>query len=75
MGINGGVLGILMGVPFGAVALAGLRSLSGLQLPFHVPWGSAIVLRLLSTAVGFAAARYPAKLVARASTAEILRYE
>lgn len=75
VGINGGVLGILMGLPFASVALAGLRALSGLQLPFHIPWGWAIAILPLATVVGFAAARYPAKLVARASTAEILRYE
>jgi putative ABC transport system permease protein len=75
VGINGGVLGILMGVPFAVVALAGLRALSGLDLPFYIPWGWAIAILPLATIVGFAAARYPATLVARASTAEILRYE
>jgi putative ABC transport system permease protein len=75
VGINGGVLGILMGVPFAAVALAGLRALSGLQLPFHVPWVWGLALLPLATAVGLVAARYPARLVARTSTAEILRYE
>jgi putative ABC transport system permease protein len=74
-GALGGIFGVLLGVPLLWVVVRGLRALSGLELPFALPWPWLGAAALLGAALGLAAGLLPALRASRLAPAPQLRGE
>lgn len=71
----GGIIGIIIGTSFAWIAAIVLTNVVGLSWAFIFPWSAAIVGVFVSVAVGLVFGVYPAKVAARKSPIEALRYE
>jgi len=63
------------GVPLGAMVVAGLNQVAGLEAPVIVPWPWFVAVPVLALLVGVLAAVLPATRALRESPAESVRYE
>jgi putative ABC transport system permease protein len=74
-GALGGIFGVLLGVPLLWLVIRGLRALSGLDLPFALPWSWMALAALLGALLGLAAGLLPAWRASRLEPAPQLRGE
>ncbi|MEZ5965138.1 MAG: ABC transporter permease [Planctomycetota bacterium] len=65
----------LAGLPLGAMVVAGLNRVAGLEAPVVVPWFWFALVPALALTIGVFAALLPASRVLRESPAESVRYE
>jgi putative ABC transport system permease protein len=65
----------LAGVPLGAMVVAGLNKVAGLEAPVVIPWVWFAVVPALALGIGVVAAVLPSTRVLRESPAEAVRYE
>jgi putative ABC transport system permease protein len=74
-GLLGGAAAALLGLPFAAVVVEGLRAISGLDLPYRFPpvWIAATLLG--AAALSLVASVYPVWRLRRLSVVEAIRYE
>ncbi len=75
VGLLGGTLAVLLGVPLGFGSLAALKLVSAFDVHFELPVHYAIFTVLGAVAVSVVAALYPARQAASARSAESVHYE
>lgn len=74
-GMVSAVLALGLGLPLGALIIAGLNRVSGLEAPHVVPWFWVAVTPVLALVLGTCAAVLPSLRAVRESPAEAVRYE
>ncbi|HEX6241256.1 MAG TPA: FtsX-like permease family protein [Polyangiales bacterium] len=75
VGLLGGTLAVVLGVPLGYTSLAALNAVSAFEVEFHLPVRYVILTIGAAVAVALLAALYPARRAARARSAESIHYE
>jgi putative ABC transport system permease protein len=75
VGILGGVLAILLGIPLGFGAIQALAAVSAFEVRFELPPEYALSTLLGAVLVSLVASLYPAGRAAAASSAEAVHYE
>ena len=74
-GSLGGILGMLLGIPFLLLILSGLERISGLAIQFVVPWPWVFGSAVLCAGIGVVAGLLPAWRASRFQPVAILRTE
>ena len=75
VGLLGGTLAVLLGVPLGFGSLAALKLVSAFEVEFELPIHYALLTIAGAVAVALMAALYPARQAASARSAESVHYE
>lgn len=75
IGLLGGCLASLLGVPLGATAIGALRALSGFEVSFSLPPWYPLITVLGSTLVATLASLYPATRAAKSLAAASVQHE
>jgi putative ABC transport system permease protein len=75
IGLLGGALAALLGVPLGYAAIGALKAVSAFEVDFHLPPTYVALTILGSVVVAVAASLYPASRAARTDSAESVHYE
>ena len=75
IGLLGGCLASLLGVPLGYTALGALRAVSGLDVAFDLPPSYVLLTILGAVGIATGASIHPASRAARASAAESVHHE
>jgi len=75
IGLLGGTLAALLGVPLGYAAVGALRTVSAFEVDFELPLRYVLFTILGSVVISSVAALYPARRAARADAAESVHYE
>lgn len=75
VGLLGGGLAALLGVPLGYAAIGALRSVSAFEVEFQLPVSYVLVTIAGSVLIALAASIHPAARAARADSAESVHYE
>jgi putative ABC transport system permease protein len=75
VGLLGGGLAALLGVPLGYAAIGALRSVSAFDVAFQLPVSYVLVTIVGSVLIALAASIHPAARAARADSAESVHYE
>lgn len=75
IGLLGGTLATLLGVPLGYAAVGALKAVSAFEVDFTLPLQYVALTILGSMTIACAAALYPAAQAARADAAESVHYE
>jgi putative ABC transport system permease protein len=75
VGVVGGVLAVLLGVPLGILAIGALGLVSAFTVRFELPPMYAAVAIVGSVLISLAASLYPAVRASRSSAAESIHYE
>ena len=75
VGLLGGGLAALLGVPLGYAAIGALRSVSAFEVEFHLPVSYVVVTIAGSVLIALVASIHPAARAARADSAESVHYE
>jgi len=75
VGLLGGVLAVILGIPLGLGSLAALKLVSAFDVRFDLPIHYIALTILGAVAVSLLAALYPARRAAQAQSAESIHYE
>ena len=75
VGLLGGTLAVLLGVPLGFGSIAALQLVSTFAVHFELPVHYAVLTVLGAVAVSLLAALYPARQAAQARSTESIHYE
>jgi len=75
IGLIGGPLAVVLGVPLGYAAVAALGAVSAFEVSFAMPAHYAVLTVLGATVVTITASLYPARTAAAASAADAVHYE
>jgi putative ABC transport system permease protein len=75
IGLLGGALAVVLGVPLGFAAIGALKAVSAFQVDFHLPLHYVLFTLVGSVAVAVVSSLYPASQAARADAAESVHYE
>jgi putative ABC transport system permease protein len=75
VGLLGGGLAALLGVPLGYSAVGALKAVSAFEVDFHLPPGYVLLTVAGSVLIALAASLYPAVRATRADAAESVHYE
>ncbi len=75
VGVLAAGLALVLAVPMTWVVVQGLRSVSGLDVPFAVPWGWVVAVPLIGLAVGWLSGLIPGTRMAREDIVAAVRYE
>lgn len=75
VGLLGGTLAVLLGVPLGFGSIAALQLVSTFEVHFELPVHYAVLTVLGAVAVSLLAALYPARQAAQARSTESIHYE
>jgi putative ABC transport system permease protein len=75
VGLLGGSLAVVLGIPLGYTSLAALNAVSAFDVQFHLPLRYVILTIAAAVGVALVAALYPARRAARARSAESIHYE
>ncbi len=75
VGLLGGTLAVLLGVPLGLASLAALKLVSAFEVHFALPFHYVLLTIVGAVAVAVLAAVYPARRAASAHSAEAVHYE
>lgn len=75
IGLLGGALAALLGVPLGYAAIGALRTVSAFEVEFHLPVSYVIVTLIGSVLIALAASLHPAARAASTDSAESVHYE
>ncbi|MEP7119847.1 MAG: FtsX-like permease family protein [Byssovorax sp.] len=75
LGLLGGGLAALLGVPLGYASIGALRSVSAFEVAFELPVSYVIVTVIGSVVIAVAASIHPASKAARIDSAESVHYE
>jgi putative ABC transport system permease protein len=75
IGLLGGTLAALLGVPLGYAAVGALRAVSAFEVDFELPPRYVLFTIAGSVVISSVAALYPARRAARAEAAESVHYE
>jgi putative ABC transport system permease protein len=75
IGLVGGALAVMLGVPLGFAAIGALKAVSAFQVDFHLPLRYVVFTLAGSVVVAVVSSLYPASQAARADAAESVHYE
>ena len=75
VGLLGGALAVVLGVPLGYASLAALKVVSAFEVEFALPLRYVLFTVVGAVGVALLAALYPARRAARAQSAESIHYE
>lgn len=75
VGLLGGTLAVLLGVPLGLGSIAVLKLVSAFDVHFSLPWFYPLLTVAGAVAIALLAALYPARRAASARSAEFVHYE
>jgi putative ABC transport system permease protein len=75
LGLLGGGLAALLGVPLGYASIGALRSVSAFEVAFELPISYVIITIVGSVAIAVAASIHPASRAAKIDSAESVHYE
>jgi putative ABC transport system permease protein len=75
IGLLGGCLAVLLGVPLGYTAIGAIRAVSAFEVTFALPWSYVILTIAGSVLIAAGASVVPAVRAARASAAESVHHE
>ncbi|AUX48393.1 ABC transporter [Sorangium cellulosum] len=75
VGVMGGALAVVLGIPMGSAALGALRTVSSFDVEFSIPPEYGLLTALGATAVALLASLYPALGAGRSNAAESVQYE
>jgi putative ABC transport system permease protein len=75
IGLVGGALAVMLGVPLGFAAIGALKAVSAFQVDFHLPLHYVLFTLAGSVAIAVVSSLYPASQAARADAAESVHYE
>src|SRR5262249_50736643 len=75
VGVLGGLLAVVLGVPLGYAAIGALKVVSAFTVAFDLPAKYPVLVVAGSTLLALVASLYPANRAARASCAESIHYE
>jgi putative ABC transport system permease protein len=75
IGLLGGGLAAMLGVPLGYAAIGALRAVSAFEVEFHLPFSYVVVTIVGSVVIALGASIHPAAKAARIDSAESVHYE
>lgn len=75
IGVLGGALAALMGVPLGYAAVGALKAVSAFEVSFALPWHYVALTVAGAVLVSLLSSLYPASRAARTNSAESVHYE
>jgi len=75
VGLLGGALAVLLGIPLGFASLGALKLVSAFDVQFELPLHYVVLTLAGAVSVSMLAALYPARRAARAQSAESIHYE
>lgn len=75
VGVLGGALAVLLGVPLGVAGIGALQVISAFEVHFELPPTYPLFTLLGAVVVSLIAAQYPASRAARSDSAESIHYE
>jgi putative ABC transport system permease protein len=75
IGLVGGALAVMLGVPLGFAAIGALKAVSAFQVEFHLPLHYVLFTLVGSVMIAVVSSLYPAAQAARADAAESVHYE
>jgi putative ABC transport system permease protein len=75
IGLLGGGLAAMLGVPLGYAAIGALRAVSAFEVDFHLPVSYVVVTIVGSVLIALGASIHPAAKAARVDSAESVHYE
>lgn len=75
VGLLGGALAVLLGIPLGFASLGALKLVSAFDVHFELPLHYVVVTVAGAVSISMLAALYPARRAARAQSAESIHYE